>query len=218
MNLVYAITNKINGKRYVGRTTQSLKKRWSQHVARFACGDRDHNLYLAMKKHGIENFTISPICCVLKGNDFSEMETMFIKEYDTIKNGYNMVMKDGEITKEARMKISEKMKGRKITWIHKILETKRKNNTFIPGVRWGKDHAQHGRYYVKRPDGKIDEIHGLRAYCRKYDLDHKTLLDILKGKQTHHKGFVLLSRFNDYSERKYTQASGNGAYPVFSTG
>ena len=55
MNQVYKITNKINDKVYVGITTQGANRRWSEHLYRFNSGERDHKIYLAMKKYGIDN-------------------------------------------------------------------------------------------------------------------------------------------------------------------
>lgn len=55
---VYLITNLINGKKYVGQTIQSIKRRWDFHV----CGaSRCIALNSAIKKYGKENFKIESI-------------------------------------------------------------------------------------------------------------------------------------------------------------
>ena len=61
MSAIYVITNLINQKQYVGKTSYSIEKRWKEH-----CYDSKKNdvnkhrpLYNAMQKYGIENFSIS---------------------------------------------------------------------------------------------------------------------------------------------------------------
>ena len=54
--IIYKITNPKNGKAYIGQTTRKLRRRKERHLCRFNKGDRDHKIYLAMKKYGFENF------------------------------------------------------------------------------------------------------------------------------------------------------------------
>lgn len=60
MACIYVITNKINNKKYVGKTNFSIEKRFKEH-----CSDSKRRefekrpLYNAMNKYGIENFEIS---------------------------------------------------------------------------------------------------------------------------------------------------------------
>lgn len=64
MGYIYVVTNQINGKQYIGQTTNTIKKRWQEHVCE---SKRQRNsmqvypLYRAMNKYGIENFTIEQI-------------------------------------------------------------------------------------------------------------------------------------------------------------
>lgn len=54
---IYQITNKINGKRYVGKTTKSsILDRWESHLK--DCKKGHTKLYNAIKKYGKENFNI----------------------------------------------------------------------------------------------------------------------------------------------------------------
>ena len=59
MAYIYQITNDINGKVYIGKTEQSIEKRFSEH-----CQDayKERNitrpLYSAMRKYGLEHFHI----------------------------------------------------------------------------------------------------------------------------------------------------------------
>lgn len=209
---IYIIENDLNKKKYVGITSQSVYQRWQEHVSRFNRRQRDHKLYLAMKKYGIENFTCYELCKIPEKFDPKEFEQLMIEQYDSYNNGYNMTRGGDDISDGTREKISAKLKGRKITWHDKLWASRRTN----PNYRSAKEYVASGgknvnakSYVIKRPDGTEETIRGLRAYCRENGLRHSTLLNI-----GHQNGFVLVARFNDQSEKTYIQADGNGAQPV----
>ena len=52
--IIYKITNRINGKVYIGQTRMSLNVRWWHHCNRKDCPALHH----AIKKYGAENFTV----------------------------------------------------------------------------------------------------------------------------------------------------------------
>lgn len=87
MGYIYKISNDINDKVYIGQTKQLLHQRWSMH--------KQHSktlpfiLYKAMRKYGIEHFSIEEIeeCDDEKLN---EREIYWISYYDSYNNGYNM--------------------------------------------------------------------------------------------------------------------------------
>lgn len=98
MGYIYLITNKINNKKYVGKTTQSIEKRWQEHISdskKEKCEIRP--LYRAIRKYGIENFTIKEIekC---NTDNLSEKEKYWIQYYNTYEDGYNATLGgDGKI-------------------------------------------------------------------------------------------------------------------------
>lgn len=98
MGYIYLITNKINNKKYVGKTTQSIEKRWQEHISdskKEKCEIRP--LYRAMRKYGIENFSIKELekCNI---DNLSEREKYWIQYYDTYEDGYNATLGgDGKI-------------------------------------------------------------------------------------------------------------------------
>lgn len=111
--IVYCHTNKINGKKYIGITSSSLKRR---------CGSNGINyrtcryFYYAIKKYGWDNFSH----CILEENITENMakyyEKYYIKKYNTLSpNGYNLT-DGGEVpspTKEVREKLSKSNTGKK---------------------------------------------------------------------------------------------------------
>lgn len=89
MAYIYCITNLINGKRYVGKTTTSIEERWKEHCYDFQkerCNKRP--LYDAMNKYGIQNFIVEQIY-ECDNEELSSYEIQFIDKLDTYSNGYN---------------------------------------------------------------------------------------------------------------------------------
>lgn len=86
--VVYAITNKINGKKYIGITTNSFAERYPHGIR------AHHNPHLrnSVKKYGQENFEV-----ILLEKNVEDMETLcklemkYIEKYDTcnVDKGYN---------------------------------------------------------------------------------------------------------------------------------
>ena len=51
---IYCIENTLNGKKYIGQTTQKVKRRWKAHIK----GDTNNAISLAIKKYGVSSFTL----------------------------------------------------------------------------------------------------------------------------------------------------------------
>ena len=62
MAYIYEISNDINDKKYIGKTEDSIEKRFNEHC-REAFKERSWNrpLYRAMRKYGLEHFSIKLI-------------------------------------------------------------------------------------------------------------------------------------------------------------
>lgn len=138
MGYIYKITNLINGKEYIGKTSLTIEERFKQHIKDSTRRDFEKRpLYDAMNKYGIENFIVEEIeqC----NNDLlNEREEYWIDYYSTFHNGYNAtkggdgsfyidydeiidLFKEGLTLKEIRDKT-----GHDIQWMSKILQ----NNGF----------------------------------------------------------------------------------------
>ena len=89
MGFIYVITNNINQKQYVGKTLLSIEERWKQHQYDAKKESLEKRpLYTAIKKYGIDNFTIQELeqC---DNNDLSNREIYWINFLNTYHNGYN---------------------------------------------------------------------------------------------------------------------------------
>ena len=86
---IYKITNKINGKSYIGQTIQNVKERFYQHCAT-KCSKAVSNMAIhrAIKKYGKSNFTVEVIEEIDSAN-LNDRERYWIKCYNSYNNGYN---------------------------------------------------------------------------------------------------------------------------------
>lgn len=133
---VYCHTNKINGKKYIGITSQKPQYRWKN-----GQGYRNNEYFFrAIEKYGWHNFTHEILYTDLSKEDAECIEVKLIAEYKTTdnQNGYN-IEAGGNATKEVaestRAKISEALKGHSCTE-----ETKKKiseRNSGKPSPRKG---------------------------------------------------------------------------------
>ena len=113
--IIYKITNKINGKIYIGQTTRSLKQRWKDHRCEAKDCKRGRAIHRAIHKYGVENFTIEQIDCAITQEELNEKERYWIKYYESnTSKGYNLT--DGgdcfKMTESVKLKLSEFAKTR----------------------------------------------------------------------------------------------------------
>lgn len=108
---VYIHTNKINNKKYVGQTCQTLLQRSGREGQRYA---REPKFFAAIQKYGWENFTHEIIYRDLTKEEANYYEQYLIKKYHTFgTNGYNLTDGGNNYypSEEIRQKISEKISG-----------------------------------------------------------------------------------------------------------
>ena len=98
MAYIYKIVNDINGKIYIGKTSNTVEERFKEHIQdskKKRCEKRP--LYDAMNKYGIENFRIEQIEEVKNDKIASEREQFWINQLRTYIgfidcNGYNATL------------------------------------------------------------------------------------------------------------------------------
>ena len=111
MGYIYSITNKIDGKSYVGQTIENdINDRWKSHLK-----SSSNCLYLkhALKKYKPENFKFE-IICICFDEDCNKYEEEYIKLKNTlVPNGYNLKQggnNGGKHHQETKLKIKETLK------------------------------------------------------------------------------------------------------------
>ena len=143
---VYLISNKIDGKQYIGQTTKTLEARWYDHT-QVRKNPSCKYLYSAIQKHGVENFELKTLVIVGTKWEMDLYECGLIKAFNTkAPNGYNLT--DGGdgaqgfvFTDEQRQKISLGLMGRKMSEKSraKLLE-RNKGNKFSVGTEMSEEH------------------------------------------------------------------------------
>ena len=148
MGYIYCMTNLINSKRYVGKTTQTPEERFKEHCAdafRERCNKRP--LYDAFNKYGVENFKVEELEYVEDDSKLDEKEIYWIKELQTYgSSGYNatkggdgtLVYNHNEIIELARLgytqqQIADKVNCCKDT-VYKVLKAH--------GIKFRRDGAK----------------------------------------------------------------------------
>ena len=86
---IYCINNSANKKVYIGCTKQPIEMRWACHKS-YARNDWGYSkLYTAMREIGIDKFDIVEIDRVSTIREMYQKEQEYIKQFDSIENGYN---------------------------------------------------------------------------------------------------------------------------------
>ena len=89
MAYIYKITNSINGKIYIGKTSRTIEERFREHCQDSKRRQAEHRpLYSAMRKYGVQNFSVEEIeqC---EDSAAEEREIYWISQYGSFGNGYN---------------------------------------------------------------------------------------------------------------------------------
>lgn len=106
MGYIYKIINTQSDKIYVGQTAGTLEKRFEEHKKQ-ARLDNQNALYCAMRKYGINNFSI--ILIEECDNDLlNTREKYWINYYNSFNHGYNMTIGGEGRTKYNYKEIADK--------------------------------------------------------------------------------------------------------------
>lgn len=151
---VYEIVNKVNGKVYIGQTTKSVARRWQKH--RYDALNRKSGMAIhrAMKKHGLENFTIEVMCEASSKEELDRLEQTYISGFNTLSpHGYNL--KSGGsacvYSEESKQKMSE---SQKVFWdnddVRKAQSERAKKQFADPDKRAASSLARRGKPSKKK--------------------------------------------------------------------
>lgn len=111
---IYRVTNLVNKKIYIGKTSIGHKRRWRQHKSNaFSPSLRlEHYLYRAMRKYGIDNFAIEVIDISDSEDSLHDKERAWIQSLNSFnaKVGYNCTAGG-----DGMSRVSGRKSGRKLT-------------------------------------------------------------------------------------------------------
>lgn len=95
--LIYKITNKLNGKSYIGQTRKTVAERIRGHIYNRSSVGKE------IIANGKENFDISVIDCADTQEEIDELERFWISFYNTCETGYNTLIGGKPTKKEFKM-------------------------------------------------------------------------------------------------------------------
>jgi group I intron endonuclease len=140
---VYLIKNNLNGKCYVGQTSQKrIERRWQAHCSLKKNIKYQPLIKLAINKYGKENFTFSVLAICTTKEELDRLERKYITEYNSISpNGYNL-MTGGtsgyEFHEETKQKMSEVKLGTSLP------ETTKERMSISHKERWKSEELRQG--------------------------------------------------------------------------
>ena len=113
--IIYSITNRTDGKVYIGKTTKTLLERKKGHLK--DSKRKSYHLYCAMRRDGVDSFEWSTLCECLSKENLDEKEKEYIQTYRSYdpKFGYNSTLGGEGLsnpTEETKARMSEAHKGK----------------------------------------------------------------------------------------------------------
>lgn len=105
---VYLITNKINGKQYVGQTVRTIGTRFYGHCNK----GKNTVINKAIRKYGKENFIVQELAVAYNQEELTFLEGLYMSWFNTLTpNGYNIskvINGKGKHSEETKEKIRKK--------------------------------------------------------------------------------------------------------------
>ena len=129
---IYSITNKLNGKVYIGKSV-NIHKRWENHINRSVQDNPKCVIHKAIKKYGVNNFIFEIVEVTESVELINEREIYWIDHYQTYlkARGYNRTMggDGGKLTEESLGQMTQTMKEKYsiVTQVEKRLKWRNVN-------------------------------------------------------------------------------------------
>lgn len=214
MRIIYKVTNKINGKIYIGQTHLSLAKRkWLHNKS--ASDNINTVFYKALRKYGIDNFRWEILCYCKEDKDLNKKEILNIQTLKTlIPNGYNMTeggenrsgknnpmynrrqsQKCKDINRKMRLgknlsivirnKISEGLRGKRCSEYSKKVNAERLKGDNNIAIKY--------LWYVLTPDNITEKVKCFKEWCQKNNLNYDSMRNNLP-RYGHSNGYKLIKK------------------------
>ncbi len=166
--VVYCHINKINQKKYVGITSQTVQKRWKNGFGYIS----SPHFYAAIRKYGWDNFEHIVLFDDLTEQEAKQKEQELIKFWNLRDSEYGYNMTDGGegvkglyVSNETRRKLSERMAGKNHPYYGKKMpkEFCEAISKGRQGMKFSESHKQHlkeshtGKSLSKKQRKKISD-------------------------------------------------------------
>lgn len=193
---VYKITNKYNGKVYIGQSVRPIEKRFKRHINDAINNVLDTHFARAIRKYGVESFVLELLDSAETQEELNYKEQYYIKLYNSIENGYNetdALYKCGGNTYKCKtidelQKISLKIRESKIGGSNpnskkiKVLNEDTKEELIFETVNDCKNffNEKHHRFITNRVNGTTKTLYKGIWNISYFDCDYFPLLKEMK--------------------------------------
>jgi len=186
--IIYKATNTLNGKVYIGQTTQPLNERKRHHKYMSLKGDRRTPFQIALLDEGFDNFTWKQRDTFNNAEELTAKEKHWVAFYKANDPQYGYNITGGGIaakhTEETKRKISRIVKGRKVSE-----ETRRKISEGNKGKHNGENNPFFGKKHTEESRRKMSEAQKRKHPAKPAVIKPKKIKlpkppKILKGKAT----------------------------------
>jgi group I intron endonuclease len=131
--IIYKITNKLNGKVYIGKTVQAFEQRCKSHKYK-SCRAFNN----AITSHGWDNFTKEPFISALDESYLAELEEMTIKHFNSLApSGYNLIEIDNGLNRYSQ-EIKDKISASRQIYLKNrtepMIAVNKKEHIFVDGI------------------------------------------------------------------------------------
>ena len=205
---IYSITNKIDGKKYIGQTT-NYRKRISDYK-NAEKRDMNHPIYKIIKEVGSDNFVME-ILQTCNSRALTKLEDYYIEKYNTNNplHGYNLLVGNGRNNNYA----SRKRKSISHLGMNESNETKRKKSNTILAIKnnilivsdsaklFG-DYVGKSKDYIKNCLRQPSRINGFRLYYDDYKKRQEIRLKMYKKRSIRDRQYIELLDFLDKIENE----------------
>jgi group I intron endonuclease len=91
---IYKVTNKKNGKVYIGKTVRPVDVRWAQHLSFAKMSGGCPYLGAAIRKYGSEAFEVEQLVQATSEDELNRLEKEFIQQFQSYRRefGYNLTL------------------------------------------------------------------------------------------------------------------------------
>lgn len=145
---IYCVTNKVNGKRYVGQTVGTVESRWQQHVSTSKQQNGCPLLGKAIRKYGRDAFTREIVETVSDQKSADESEKKWICQFQSlVPNGYNL--DEGGDSGGARHESTKLLIGNAIRKYRREASPE-KLAEHVKNTRWSSEHKIRMRELIRK--------------------------------------------------------------------
>lgn len=183
---IYKITNKINGKCYIGQTINSINSRFNKHCSESSgC----YAISAAIQKYGREFFDIEEIDGANSQSELNYKEWLLIFNHNTLApNGYNLREgggAKGKMTNILKAKLSKIKKGK-------------------PNLMKGKKHTKQSKLNMSM--GSLGQIGGMKnkKHTKKSNIKNAlsnggNFFNMIKGNEVVWSGYIISECAREFS-------------------